>query len=192
MTDKLQKISIDICGMKPCFLNIIPGVTPIEEAIALLKTKTNLYNEAPLHSKYFAFDHITCKLAIVDGSPLVAGIEISMGWPNPQFRITLAEFVEQFGEPCVVMVSPPNATSPHTAGIAFEYSLIRILCQDISDNDSSIAEAPITLILLAGPQLVGRGMTPNPCESMHYPESERTYWQGFRSVNEYRRFVWGS
>ena len=172
-------------------MNIIPGATTVQEAIALLKSKTNIYNESSFHAKYFTLDKIFCKIAIVDSSPYVAGIELGPDYLIPEARITLKEFVELFGEPCLTWVASPNAVSRHTTKLAFEYPLIRILCQDITDDDLSTSDAAITHILFAAFILVGRGMTPNPCELVNDPQIHGTSWHGFISVNEYRRLVWG-
>jgi hypothetical protein len=190
MSDTLHRLGFDICDDKPCFMNIIPGVTTVDDALLQLESKGGKYKTTSGHSVYFSLEKLHCKTALVDDSPYVAGIELVPDYLNLEGQITLADFVQLYGEPCVVLASSPHATSPHTVKIAFEYPLIRILCQKVEDDNASISSAFVTHILFAGPQLVGRGMTPNPCGSMNDPESERTAWQGFLSLNEYRRLIW--
>lgn len=186
MSEKLHELGFGFCDNKPCFMNIIPGITTINEALGLLENNGEISKQTSLHSVRFSVGKIWGKIAIIPDNPYVAGIEMS---PS-EAGITLIEFVELFGEPCVVYVAPSNPLSRHSVKIALEYPLIRILCQDIDDDNISISSALITHLLLAAPQLVGRGMTPNPCDAINNSENNNTAWKGFISVNEYRRLVW--
>jgi hypothetical protein len=190
-----HELGFDYCGDIPCFLNIVPGVTTIEMAIELLKNKSITYHLTGSHRKYFTLHKVSCAIIVIPNNLTVAGLEISINYAsgNPQPQIILHEFIEMFGEPCVVWVSRSGADK-HFPKIAFEYPLNRVFCQDIidEDDDKSISDALVTYILLAAPELVGHGMTPNPCDAINNPENHCVAWRGYLSVNEYRSFVWQS
>jgi hypothetical protein len=186
MANNLPELGLDNCNNIPCF---IPGVTTTEAALNIIESRGKIAHKnignSGIQTVYFETNTIWAKLTSLHGDPYVAGIEM---YPRetPMF---LGEFVELFGKPCVVYVAPLSRIGFHTTKFAVEYQLIRILCQDIENDELPVSSAAITLLLLAAAHLVGRGMTPNPCESLDQLGVHVCAWQGFLSVNEYRRLV---
>jgi hypothetical protein len=182
----LASLGFSFCNDTPCFMDICPGTTTIEDALKLLADKGAIKTSVARHNVYFDTRLMSVKVAIMPDNPVVIGLELS---PNESI-ITLSQFVALYGEPCAVYAAPANPPSPHIEGIQFEYPLIRVLCQQIKDNNVPIANAPITHLLLASSYLIYRGMTPNACDQVNDPQQHCTTWHGFLSLNEYRRLVW--
>jgi hypothetical protein len=140
MMDNLHKHGFDLCDSIPCFLDIVPGITPLEEALTIIGLKGVIGNLGGKYSRYFSIEKIYGRILIVPGDPHIAGFEIS----PYEVQITFGEFAELYGPPCVVYVEPIKPPSNYSVKFMCEYPLIRLMCQDIVDDDLSISEATIT------------------------------------------------
>jgi hypothetical protein len=167
-----QSLELGICGDRPCFMGIVPGVTYWTDAIAQLSK----YADTTGGMIQFAVNGTN--VIVMPDYDKVSIINIDARNPVDTFRQNLptaASFVDRYGTPCGVT----SIGSPYGFSLAYPYMLASLG----TETNFISPDSPVIELQVLDPKITFEA-PPNLCAS-----NDEGYtvipWLGFTSIARY-------
>lgn len=173
----LQTLNFAVCGQKPCFWGIAPGIAPWKDAEAILlqhggQTETNMTIQIPVNNSIVS-------VGASDNFQLVSHISF---YPTNDSKLpSLAHFIQTYGTPCAVL------RSSRTKQMWILYNFLTLEVE--LDSDHLRMNLPVKDALLTEPSLTPGILSTwamYACIDSNSSPFPFTPWLGFASIDYYK------